>query len=152
MANLKIHSRSFTHPKIVLAGNAATGLWVRLAAWAARHHPGDWTVPGELARSYGTPAQIRRMVAAGLATPSIDGYELDDELLAWERGESRAAIPAEQRQRIYDRDGNACLNCGTTEDLTLDHVHPWSLYGPDTDDNLRTLCRSCNSSKGAKVQ
>ena len=151
MANLKIHSQTFTHPKIVMAGNAATGLWVRLSTWAVRYHPGDWRVPGELARSYGTPAQIRRMVAAGLATPVGPEYLLDDELLTWERNDSRATIPAEQRQRIYDRDGNACLRCGATDDLTLDHLRPWSLYGPDTDENLRTLCRSCNSSKGAKV-
>ena len=58
-------------------------------------------------RDYGTPAQIRRMVAAGLATPVGSGYELDDELLAWERNDSRASIPSEQRQRIYNRDGNA---------------------------------------------
>lgn len=151
MASLKIHDRMFTHPKIVMAGNAATGLWVRLASWAAHYQPGNWLVPGELARSYGTPAQIRRMVAARLAVPHPDGYELDDELLTWVRSDSRAAIPAEQRQRIYDRDGNACLKCGVTDDLTLDHIHPWSLYGPDTDDNLRLLCRSCNSSKGARI-
>ncbi|MFJ3037761.1 HNH endonuclease [Streptomyces tendae] len=151
MPTLKIHSRMFTHPKILMAGNAATGLWVRLAAWAVHYHPGDWHVPADLTRKYGTPAQIRRMVAAGLAAPAADGYELDAELLAWARDDNRAAIPAEQRRRIYDRDGNACLLCGTTDDLTLDHIHPWSLYGPDTDDNLRTLCRPCNSSKGAKV-
>lgn len=151
MANLKIHSRAFTHPKILMAGNAATGLWVRLAAWAVRYQPGNWTVPGDLARTYGTPAQIRRMVAAGLATPTDAEYVLDDELLGWERNESRATIPAEQRRRIYERDGNACVNCRATDDLTLDHIHPWSLYGPDTDDNLRTLCRPCNSSKGARV-
>jgi hypothetical protein len=151
MANLKIHDRTFTHPKILKAGNAATGLWVRLASWAVRYHPGTWAVPRDLVRSYGTPTQIHRMVTAGLAVPTEDGYELDAELLAWERSDSRAPIPAQQRQRIYTRDGNACLICGATEDLTLDHIHPWSLYGPDTDDNLRTLCRPCNSSKGAKV-
>jgi hypothetical protein len=151
MPTLKIHARTFTHPKVVMAGNAATGLWVRLAAWAVRYHPGDWHIPADLTRNYGTPAQIRRMVGAGLATPTADGFQLDDELLAWARDDNRAPIPAEQRRRIYDRDGNACLLCGATDDLTLDHIHPWSLYGPDTDDNLRTLCRPCNSSKGAKV-
>jgi hypothetical protein len=151
MATLKIDGRTFTHPKIVMAGNTATGLWVRLAAWAVRYHPGEWSVPSDLVRQYGTTAQTRRMVAAGLATITGDTYRLDDELLDWARDDNRATIPAAQRRRIYDRDGNACLNCGTTDDLTLDHIHPWSLYGPDTDENLRTLCRSCNSSKGAKV-
>ncbi len=151
MAQLRIDSRAFTHPKIMKAGNAATGLWVRLAGWAARYTPGDWRVPGYLARDYGTAAQMRRLVTSGLAIRVGDEYELDAELLGWCRSDARAAIPSEQRQRIYDRDGNACLKCGARDDLTLDHIHPWSLYGPDTDENLRTLCRSCNSSKGAKV-
>ena len=55
------------------------------------------------------------------------------------------------RAAVYERDGNACLHCGTTERLTLDHIHPWSLGGTDTFDNLQTLCRSCNSKKGARV-
>jgi 5-methylcytosine-specific restriction endonuclease McrA len=55
------------------------------------------------------------------------------------------------RQRVYDRDGRACLHCGAADDLTLDHIRPWSLGGPDTFENLQTLCRSCNSSKGARV-
>lgn len=151
MTLLKIDSRAFSHPKILRAGNASVGLWVRLASWAVRYHPGDWTLPSEIVRSYSTPAQIRRMIAAGLATPTSDGYELDAELLGWCRNDSRASIPTEQRRRIYERDGNACLRCDATEDLTLDHIYPWSLGGPDTDENLRTLCRSCNSSKGARV-
>lgn len=63
----------------------------------------------------------------------------------------RKAIPDALRQAVYDRDGNACLHCGATERLSLDHIHPWSLGGPDTLDNLQTLCRSCNSRKGARV-
>ena len=151
MALLKIDSRAFTHPKIVKAGNAATGLWIRLAGWAAQYRADDWRVPGDLVRNYGTASQTRRMVACGLAVRIGAEYELDSELLGWCRSDTRAAIPAEQRQRIYERDGHACLRCGAAEDLTLDHIHPWSLYGPDTDDNLRTLCRSCNSAKGARV-
>ncbi len=39
----------------------------------------------------------------------------------------------------------------STGDLSLDHIYPWSLGGPDTVENLRVLCRSCNSRKGANV-
>ena len=32
-----------------------------------------------------------------------------------------------------------------------DAIHPYSLGGEDTFDNLQTLCRPCNSRKGARV-
>lgn len=64
---------------------------------------------------------------------------------------SRRKIPDALRLAIYERDGFACLHCGTTEGLSLDHIHPYSLGGDDTFDNLQTLCRPCNSRKGARV-
>lgn len=151
MALLKIDSRAFSHPKVLRAGNASVGLWMRLASWAVSNHPGDWRVPDQIVRNFSTPSQVRRMFAAGLANPAVDGLELDSELLSFARDIYRAAIPVEQRERIYQRDGRCCLECGTADDLTLDHIYPWSLGGPDTDENLRTLCRPCNSRKGAKV-
>jgi hypothetical protein len=63
----------------------------------------------------------------------------------------RAPIPADVRAFVFDRDEHACRRCGDTEDLTLDHIHPWSVGGTDTPDNLQVLCRPCNSSKGARV-
>lgn len=63
----------------------------------------------------------------------------------------RPWISSEIRQRVYDRDGNRCLACGTSDDLTLDHKHPYSLGGSDDESNLQTLCRPCNSKKGARV-
>lgn len=64
----------------------------------------------------------------------------------------RPPIPDELRLRVYARDGFRCLHCGTTEDLSLDHIYPFSLGGPDTEENLQTLCRSCNSRKGNRIQ
>lgn len=51
------------------------------------------------------------------------------------------------RQAVYDYDGYRCLHCGNGE-LTLDHIKPRVLGGPDAFENLQTLCRSCNSRKG----
>jgi len=65
--------------------------------------------------------------------------------------EQRMPIPRALRRAVMARDGHRCVQCGTTESLSLDHIHPWSLGGPDTYENLRVLCRSCNSSKGAKI-
>lgn len=64
----------------------------------------------------------------------------------------RTGISEALRQFVYERDGYRCLRCGVTDDLTLDHIHPWVLGGTNNADNLQTLCRPCNSSKNATVE
>jgi hypothetical protein len=61
-----------------------------------------------------------------------------------------AGISVGKRQRIYARDGYRCVKCGAGDDLTIDHIHPRFRGGGNEDENLRTLCRSCNSAKGAR--
>jgi 5-methylcytosine-specific restriction endonuclease McrA len=53
------------------------------------------------------------------------------------------------RATVIRRD-RACVDCGTTRDLTLDYVVPLSRGGQQTIDNAVTRCRSCNSAKGAR--
>lgn len=60
----------------------------------------------------------------------------------------RAVIPESLRNEIFKRDGFKCVACGATQDLAVDHVIPFSKGGTSTKDNLRTLCKSCNSKKG----
>lgn len=51
---------------------------------------------------------------------------------------------------LRERDGNICPGCNTEiSDPTLDHIIPLSNGGDHLVDNLRLLCRSCNSKKGA---
>lgn len=64
--------------------------------------------------------------------------------------EQRLPIPDAVRQAVYARDGFMCRQCGRNDDLTIDHIHPWSLGGSDNEGNLQTLCRSCNCRKGAR--
>lgn len=64
---------------------------------------------------------------------------------------ARRWIRPSLRQAVYERDGHRCLDCGTDQNLSLDHIHPYSLGGEDTLENLQTLCRSCNSRKGVRV-
>lgn len=54
------------------------------------------------------------------------------------------------RTKVYERDNYTCQECGARKNLTVDHVVPESKGGETTADNLRTLCRSCNSRKGAR--
>lgn len=63
----------------------------------------------------------------------------------WDRKRARVA------PRIFERDGHRCQECGATEEITVDHIVPISAGGTDDDGNLQTLCRSCNSRKGARL-
>ncbi|MBT1161255.1 HNH endonuclease signature motif containing protein [Bifidobacterium sp. SO1] len=65
--------------------------------------------------------------------------------------ENRVPIPKRTRKRVYARDGYKCLRCGSTKNLTIDHIYPWSMGGRDDIDNFQTLCQSCNSWKHTKV-
>lgn len=43
-----------------------------------------------------------------------------------------------------------CAQCGTDQDLTVDHIVPVHRGGTHTRPNLQVLCRACNSRKGAR--
>ena len=49
---------------------------------------------------------------------------------------------------IYKRDNNSCQYCGSTRNLTIDHVIPKCRGGEDTWENLVVACSSCNTKKG----
>ena len=66
-------------------------------------------------------------------------------------GYIKERIPQALRWEVFRRDGFSCLSCGSQSDLTADHIHPEKLGGEATIENLRTLCRSCNSKKGART-
>jgi 5-methylcytosine-specific restriction endonuclease McrA len=55
------------------------------------------------------------------------------------------------RQRIFKRDQNECVYCGSKKDLTIDHVQPRSRGGKNTWTNLVTCCSKCNIKKGNKT-
>ncbi len=54
------------------------------------------------------------------------------------------------RQNVFKRDGQKCQYCGSSKDLTLDHVIPKSKGGKSTWNNLVAACKRCNSLKGDK--
>lgn len=66
-------------------------------------------------------------------------------------GASRAIIPQVVKSKVFENDFYRCVNCGTHKDLTLDHILPVSKGGNDEIENLQTLCKPCNISKGDKT-
>jgi len=58
------------------------------------------------------------------------------------------------RIKVLNRDGHACMYCGSSEDLTIDHVlsiknHPELAMDMD---NMVIACKICNSRKGSRSQ
>lgn len=57
------------------------------------------------------------------------------------------------RKRVIEQQGKVCQECGeiikNDIDVTVDHIRPRSIYPEEALklDNLRVLCRSCNSKK-----
>ena len=130
-------------------------------------------LPGDALGTQEVTRWVRELLDAGL----LDEYEIDRETY-WEvtgwhhqridqpnvRHPSRDGkvepisprrLGGKQRKLAYshlvERDGEKCCNCGATNNLAVDHIAPISRGGTNKMDNLRLLCKLCNSEKGAKI-
>lgn len=70
----------------------------------------------------------------------------------WPRIRTGEREPIDRRLRlgVLRRDDFCCRKChrsGDHLDLELDHIVPWSAGGPDTSENLRVLCSTCNTNR-----
>jgi len=59
-------------------------------------------------------------------------------------------IPDAFKWEVWERDNFTCKICGSRKRLSVDHIIPESKGGELTMKNAQTLCRSCNSRKGAR--
>lgn len=63
----------------------------------------------------------------------------------------RKELKPRHKKEILERDKYRCTNCGSHKNLCIDHKTPISRGGDNSQDNLQTLCRKCNCSKGNKT-
>ncbi|MEU3613440.1 hypothetical protein ABZ725_14150 [Streptomyces sp. NPDC006872] len=135
----RIDDKAHSHPKLIKAGNAALGLWLRCGAYAAQHLT-DGVVPGVVAELYGTKPQAAKLVKAGLwhehghgcsggcPNPSPGDYVFHD-FLEDGRNTSRARHEAEKKKARERQSkhregirgaGNADQNAEKSKDFTFD--------------------------------
>lgn len=56
-------------------------------------------------------------------------------------------ISKDKKYKIKNRLGNKCSQCGSTHDITIDHITPRALGGSNSYNNLQLLCGDCNKIK-----
>jgi 5-methylcytosine-specific restriction endonuclease McrA len=62
----------------------------------------------------------------------------------------RTRVPFSKRN-VMVRDDFVCQYCGSTNELTIDHMIPISRGGKSIFENCVTACKSCNAKKGNKL-
>ena len=60
-------------------------------------------------------------------------------------------ITQEVKDKVWNRDGGKCVECGSNENLEFDHIIPHSKGGANTYRNIQLLCQPCNRTKSAKI-
>jgi 5-methylcytosine-specific restriction endonuclease McrA len=68
---------------------------------------------------------------------------------AWKYGQG-GLHTAGQWDALLKWFGGVCLQCGSTNDIQVDHVQPLSRGGSDVIHNLQPLCKHCNKKKFIK--
>jgi len=60
-------------------------------------------------------------------------------------------IPRDVRQRVWQRDGGRCVECGASDYLEFDYIIPFGKGGSNSDANIQLLCRRCNLKKSDHI-
>jgi hypothetical protein len=127
------HGLDVHHRKVLEIHPARRGFKLNSAAGGSGH----WLVDddtGHVALIYDT--------AVRLANQSI---------VARNHEADRRRIPREVRQRVFQRDGGRCVECGSSSYLEFDHVIPVAKGGGNSDQNVQLLCRACNGKKSDRI-
>lgn len=96
-----------------------------------------------------TTSLVRNYLSSGLLTN--EAYDARRASYPVRRQEACAAISNPKlRAAVFKRDGHRCRHCRATNNLSIDHIIAVANGGDNSMGNFQTLCRSCNSAKGAR--
>src|SRR5207244_418469 len=65
---------------------------------------------------------------------------------------SAGPLPVEDWSELLQSYEHRCAYCGASGPLTIDHRVPLSRGGPNSKDNIKPACRSCNSKKATRSE
>ena len=67
-------------------------------------------------------------------------------------GQKRSrTISQDVKDRVWNRDGGKCVQCGSNQNLEFDHIIPYAKGGANTYRNIQLLCEPCNRSKSDNI-
>mgnify|MGYP000120482121 CR=1 FL=1 len=69
-------------------------------------------------------------------------YATDAQIKTWDK---------EVKDKVWNRDGGKCVECGSNEKLEFDHIIPFSKGGSNTYRNIQLLCEECNRKKSNQI-
>src|SRR5690606_35763415 len=101
------------------------------------------------------PSDVEAMLEAAQADGAlelVDGDWVSGNWSRYQEVDGTATLRQRaRRERLrtgkHWAEGKSCEVCGSTEDLTRDHIVPVSRGGTNDPANLRTLCRRCNRAR-----
>jgi hypothetical protein len=158
--HIYLNTGIYEHPTLIQIGPTPFVLWVRALCHMNRTTRNgrvakDW-VKSTLREMRTNAATVNTLERYGLLLDQGDEYAIAERagissLVLWKLGPSgqrRPGISPAVRQRVYARDGFACVHCGSEDQLSIDHIIPWSKGGAHSEGNFQTLCMPCNIKKG----
>lgn len=90
------------------------------------------------------------------ATPTVypilrSAIAMANQTLVRSEGQPTRHIPRDVRQRIWQKCGGRCIECGAADYLEFDHIIPVARGGSNSDANVQLLCRRCNLKKSDNI-
>jgi len=97
----KVDDKLHDHRKARKAGKAAMGVWVLAGSWAMDNEM-DGFIPDDVLARWGTLADARRLVTAGLWTRETHQGEQGHRFHDWSRFQPSAAVTAAKRAKEHE--------------------------------------------------
>lgn len=114
---------------IIIYNKENYNTWLYLKGWAL--------VPSDIARTI-MPQWLKKKSC--LTSPL--GIFTDTEIAS--PSSLKRSYSQQKKEYVISRDKYACVLCGATDNLTMQHIRPYSMGGETSSRNMVTLCHDCN--------
>lgn len=116
------------------------------------HQPGQYQAGNRAAANRQSRTALDDACAGVEGALPSQVIEVPEHIRLTIKGKERAwRVPPVNRREVLRRDHHTCQYCGSTHNLTLDHVVPLSKGGSHSWDNVVTACERCNQRKGNRT-